>query len=44
MAMRFQKTGAFFPAGAVAAMSAGMSVFYVAKLVSTAKPHYKKHK
>ncbi|KAF1333298.1 Transmembrane protein 14c, partial [Globisporangium splendens] len=44
MGMRYQKTGAFFPAGFVAASSAAMSLFYVAKLVSTQKPHYKKKK
>lgn len=44
MGMRFQKTGAFFPAGFVAATSAAMSLFYVAKLMSNPKPQYKKKK
>ncbi|KAJ0392836.1 hypothetical protein P43SY_008264 [Pythium insidiosum] len=42
MGLRFQNTGAFFPAGFVAATSAGMSLFYLAKLVSNPKPKYKK--
>lgn len=44
MGMRFQKTGAFFPAGFIAATSAAMSLFYVAKLVANPKPQYKKKK
>ncbi|TMW69059.1 hypothetical protein Poli38472_001215 [Pythium oligandrum] len=42
MGNRYNKTDAFFPAGFVAATSAGMSLFYVAKLIATPKPSYKK--
>ncbi|TYZ66090.1 hypothetical protein PybrP1_003799 [[Pythium] brassicae (nom. inval.)] len=44
MGVRYQKTGAFFPAGFIAATSAAMSLFYIAKLVASPKPHYKKKK
>lgn len=44
MGIRFQKTGAIFPAGFLAASSAAMSLFYISKLVATPKPHYKKKK
>ncbi|RLN32543.1 hypothetical protein BBJ28_00016200 [Nothophytophthora sp. Chile5] len=42
MGMRYQKTSAFFPAGFVAASSAGMSLFYIWLLTKTTKPQYKK--
>ena len=42
MGQRYQHTSKLYPAGVVAALSAGMSLFYVAKLVLKQKPHYKK--
>ncbi|KAH7491744.1 hypothetical protein KRP22_002789 [Phytophthora ramorum] len=42
MGNRYNNTGAFFPAGLVAASSAGMTVFYVWLLTKTSKPQYKK--
>jgi uncharacterized membrane protein (UPF0136 family) len=42
MGNRYNKTGAFFPAGFVAVYSAGMSLFYVWLLTKTSKPQYKK--
>ncbi|TDH69807.1 hypothetical protein CCR75_008711 [Bremia lactucae] len=42
MAKRYNETNHFFPAGLVAAYSAGMSIFYVWILTKKSKPHYKK--
>ncbi|KAF4323120.1 hypothetical protein BBO99_00002663 [Phytophthora kernoviae] len=42
MGQRYQKTSAFFPAGIVAAYSAGMTLFYLWILTKTSKPQYKK--
>ncbi|KAG2851732.1 hypothetical protein PC113_g15647 [Phytophthora cactorum] len=42
MANRYSKTNAFFPAGFVAAYSAGMTIFYVWILTKKSKPQYKK--
>ncbi|CEG49267.1 transmembrane protein 14c [Plasmopara halstedii] len=42
MGNRYNKTNAFFPAGFLAAYSAGMSIFYVWVLTKKSKPQYKK--